>query len=209
MSHALFANIVGWSGVTLGFAMTYFQYHRAKTIGIEGISLPTWSVFACTGIFWTSYGVAQHSLVIIAGSAVVFPLQLGIIRQLHPWRHRLVILRYAGMIAIASGLVTLAFGWSAGVLGTGVTMVFNRVPQIIELIRDDEVQGVSTSAWTIGVLCSALWVTFYVSEGLVAAIIVNVLALSGSAVIAGLAAWRQHGNDVRYRLANVFSTESV
>jgi uncharacterized protein with PQ loop repeat len=88
-------------------------------------------------------------------------------------------------------------------------MVFNRVPQIIELIRDDEVQGVSTSAWTIGVLCSALWVTFYVSEGLVAAIIVNVLALSGSAVIAGLAAWRQHGNDVRYRLANVFSTESV
>ena len=209
MSHALFANLVGWAGVSLGFAMTYFQYHRARNIGIDGISLPTWAVFACMGIFWIAYGVARHSIVMIAGSALVFPWQLGIIRYLSPWKNRAVIFRCAGAIAVSSGLTTLAFGWSVGVLGTGVAMVVNRLPQILELIRDDDVDGVSTSAWMVGVLCSSLWVAFYVSEGLVAAIIVNVLALTGTAIIAGLAAWRQHGSIVRYRLASVFSTESV
>ena len=55
-------------------------------------------------------------------------------------------------------------GWSAGVYGTGFSMVINRVPQLIELIRVKNAQGVSASSWVIGSLGSLLWVIYYTSE---------------------------------------------
>jgi len=191
MSHATFALVVGWAGTVLGFVMTYFQYRRAVVVGVEGISLVTWTLFACMGVFWMAYGVDQRSLVIVAGSALVFPLQLRIIGCLSPWRNRVTISRCVALIAVASGCTTLAFGWSVGVLGTGVAMVSTRLPQILELLRGQVVHGVSASAWSVGVVCSVLWVAFYVSEGLAAAIAVNILTLSGTVAIAGLALWRQ------------------
>jgi small basic protein len=53
-------------------------------------------------------------------------------------------------------------GWNGGVLGVGLAMVGNRLPQLIELARYRGAIGVSLGAWSLGVCCSSMWVDHYV-----------------------------------------------
>ena len=197
MYHSNPALVMGWLGVTLSLISTWFQFRRARTISVDGISLTTWFQFILMGVFWCSYGAVEHSIVIVAGSALVAPFQIAIVARLRPWEHRATVIRAGAFIFLCCALPTMLFGWSAGVLGTGVAMAVNRLPQILTLIRHSGDFGVSAGSWTVGTLCSMMWMMYYSGEHLRSALLATGAAAIGNATIAVLAAWRhqQHRGD--------------
>jgi len=190
MPHLTFAAVAGWLGVSLSFLATWYQFHRVRTVGIDGVSLTTWLQFVLMGAFWVAYGTAVHEFVIVAGSLFIWPMQMVIVARLSPWQHRIVVLRAVLFIGACSFVPTVMFGWSAGVYGTGVAMVANRIPQLHELITHRGDLGVSVGSWTVGAMCSAMWIAYYGSARLWAPLISTGAAMFGNVAIAVLAAYR-------------------
>ena len=190
MIHASFAVTVGWLGVSLGAVSTYVQYQRSRQVSTEGISLATWYQFALMSVFWISYGLAVHQIVIVAGSLICLPMQVSIVARLSPLQNMTTIVRSSAFILVCSLAPTLLLGWSAGVLGTGIVMVANRFPQIATLVRHPGDLGVSALSWLMGAVCSLMWVAFYLGARLWAPLVVTALAMAGNLAIAALAQWR-------------------
>ena len=184
------ADVVGWAGVSLGVISTWSQFRRAREISVDGISLVTWFQFILMGIFWICYGVNQRSLIIAAGAACVMPMQFSIVRRLQPWRQLGVVARSSAFILCCCAAPTLLFGWSAGVYGIGIAMACNRVPQIVTLIKNRGDLGVSVGSWSLGALCSAMWIFFYAGKHNWAGLTATSAAMAGNIAIASLASWR-------------------
>lgn len=183
-------DVLGWLGVSMGVISTWIQFRRARTISVDGISLVTWFQFILMGVFWISYGVHQESIIIAAGAAFVMPMQISIVARLKPWRHGSTILRSSAFIFTCCALPTFVFGWSAGVYGIGVAMAVNRIPQILTLVRNRGDLGVSVGSWSLGALCSAMWIAFYAGNGNWAGLVATSAAMAGNVAIAVLASWR-------------------
>lgn len=187
--HAL-AIDVGWGAVLLGLGGVLAQFGRARRVGVEGVSLATWVLFAFMGTFWITYGVVAHSSEIAVGSLSVLPLQLSIVYRLQPWRSPKVVLRSFTFFVACCVLPTMTWGWVGGVYGTGVAMTVNRAPQIIELIRQEDASGVSVASWLFGVVGCVFWVTYYQNVRLWAALVSTSFAGLANLTIALLATWR-------------------
>jgi len=187
--HAL-ATDFGWGAVLLGLGGASAQFQRARRLGVEGISTATWVLFVFMGCFWITYGVAARSSEVVVGSLIVLPFQLAIVFRLQPWKSPQVVLRSFAFFVMACVMPTLLWGWVGGVYGTGVAMVVNRGPQILELIREEDASGVSATSWLLGVAGTMLWVAYYQSVGLWAALISTAFAGLANLTIALLATWR-------------------
>lgn len=195
MTFALFNALLGWVGVILGYVMTWMQFQRARDVGVEGISLQTWSLFLFMGFFWVSYGIGSGDWVILAGSGPLLPLQIALVARLKPIRNRRVVVLSGGFVFLLSFVTSFIGGWDMGVLGTTVAMLWTRMPQIIELVKDPDVEGVSISSWVIGAVCSAFWVAYYVGVHKWWAMAATAVAVLSNLVIAGLASWRQRARE--------------
>lgn len=202
--HAL-ATDFGWAAVLLGLGGTAAQFQRARRLGVEGISTATWVLFVFMGCFWITYGVAARSSEVIAGSLIVMPLQLAIVFRLQPWKSPLVVLRAFAFFVVACVVPTMLWGWVGGVYGTGVAMVVNRGPQILELIRQEDASGVSVTSWLLGVVGTMLWVAYYQNVGLWAALVSTAFAGLANLIIALLAAWRHRQARQRMIADEVFA----
>jgi len=187
--HAL-ATEFGWAAVILGLGGASAQFRRARRLGVEGISTATWVLFVFMGFFWITYGVVARSSEVIVGSVIVMPFQLAIVFRLQPWKSPQVVLRSFTFFVVACVMPTLLWGWVGGVYGTGVAMVVNRGPQILELIREEDASGVSVTSWLLGVAGTVLWVAYYQTVGLWAALISTAFAGLANLIIAMLATWR-------------------
>ena len=190
MNYDTLATEFGWAAVLLGFWGVLVQFQRARRLGVEGISTATWVLFLFMGFFWITYGVAARSWEVITGSVIVMPLQLAIVFRLQPWKSPQVVMRSFAFFVAACVMPTLLWGWVGGVYGTGVAMVANRVPQIVELIREEDASGVSVMSWLLGVVGTMLWVAYYQDVGLGAALISTAFAGLANLTIALLASWR-------------------
>lgn len=184
------ADAIGLLGVAGSSLATFYQFQRARTLSIDGISFVTWYQFLLMSAFWITYGIGVHRPIIILGSALCAPLQISIVWRLQPWRRLPQIVGATTFIFLCCGLTTLVFGWAAGALGTGVAMAVNRLPQIIQLLRHAGDLGVSVASWSVGAACSVAWIAYYAIDHLVAALIATVAGMVGNLVIAGLATWR-------------------
>jgi len=130
------------------------------------------------------------------------PLQLALVWQLEPRRHLKTVVFSFSVIFLLSFVTSMVWGWKAGVLGTTCAMFWNRLPQIIELIRDPDVRGVSISSWLIGAGCSALWVAYYVGVKNWFAMLATAVAVLGNLTIVLLAWWRQRQQQASETLAD-------
>lgn len=191
-----FGPTFGYLGVALGVVATFAQFRRVRRDGAAGVSPATWTLFCLMGGFWIAYGTAVHSPEIVLGSLTLLPMQLSIVSRLRPLDPA-VVGRAAGFFALCCVAPTLVLGWDAGVLGVGVAMTVTRMPQLIELVREPDASGVSAASWYVGAAGCALWIAYYASTGMAAALIATAAAGLTSLAIAGLATWRHVGSRPR------------
>ncbi len=180
----------GWTAVLFTVGGTFAQFRRATRLSIEGVSLATWTLFVFMSIFWMTYGVDRHSAVIILASVLTLPFQVAIVLRLRFWRRWQVVTRSLAFSLVFCALPVLIWGWPGGVYGTGVAMVVNRAPQLIELIRYPDATGVSVAMWFMGVAGALCWVIYYQNTRLWAALASTACAGLASLSIALLAIWR-------------------
>ena len=187
--HVVYAS-AGYGGVLFGIGSTVVQYQRVRRDGIAGVSLATWTLFVLSSAFWMTYGAVAYSAQIILGSLLVWPMQFYIVGRLSPLRHLATVAKsvlFLGLFAVAP----IGFwGWSGGIYGMGIAMTIMRVPQIIELIQVRHAEGVSAGAWYAGVVCSLLWLVYYVGAHLWAPFIATAGAGLASLMVAVLATIR-------------------
>ncbi|MDE3065782.1 MAG: hypothetical protein KGJ36_08925 [Acidobacteriota bacterium] len=195
----------GWAAVGLGVVATFVQWRRVSTEGVAGVSLATWTLFVLLGWFWVSYGVVARSPEVILGSLMCLPLQSAILFRLAPWRHRAVIARSAAYFALSCVVPSLRFGWTGGVYGTGVAMTITRLPQLLELVRHREADGVSAASWYVGAGGCALWIYYYSGARLWAALTATAVAGVANLSIAALATWRHRQARQRLIAETVFA----
>jgi uncharacterized protein with PQ loop repeat len=185
---------IGWIAVALMLWGTVSQFKRARRLGVEGVSLATWSLFILLGCFWITYGIDQHSAIIIVGSAALIPLQLVIVFKLcrRHARSALRVVAQSTLFAFALCVVpTFFWGWPGGIYGAGVAAVSTRAPQIIELLRDPDVTGVSVRTWVLVSTGSVCWMIYYENARQWAPLVATSFSFAASVVIALLASWRQ------------------
>jgi len=188
-THAV-ALLAGWGGTALGFWMSLAQFRRARREGVAGIAIATWSIFTFMGVFWIAYGIEQHSLVIWLSAAVCQPLQIALVFLLNPLVNVRRVIRALAIVGLGCYLPGVLFGWSAGVYGAGAVMMWNRVPQIAELVRTKHAEGLSVGSWIVGSLCSTLWILYYAVFRNWAPLVATSVALLGNLLIVGLGTWR-------------------
>jgi uncharacterized protein with PQ loop repeat len=190
VSYASVVQPLGWLAVLVGVVGTYAQYRRVTTYGVAGVSVATWVLFVLMGGFWITYGFVAHSLEVTMGSLIILPMQLSIVFRLRPWTHLSVLARSLAFFVACCVMPTVAFGWSGGVFGTGVAMTVNRLPQLLELVREPDASGVSAGAWYLGVAGTLCWVLYYTGVHLWAALVATAFAGLANLVIALLVTWR-------------------
>jgi uncharacterized protein with PQ loop repeat len=182
--------------VALGVVGTFAQFRRVRRDGAAGVSAATWTLFCLMGGFWMAYGTAAHSPEVVVGSLSLLPMQLSIVARLRPLDPATVG-RAVAFFALCCVAPALVLGWDAGVLGVGVAMTVTRMPQLIELVRERDASGVSATSWYVGAAGCALWIAYYASTGMTAALAATAAAGLASLAIAGLATWRHAGSRPR------------
>jgi uncharacterized protein with PQ loop repeat len=190
MSFHSFTISMGWLAVSSGVVGTFAQFRRARTLGVEGVSLATWVLFAYMGCFWITYGFVARSWEVVSGSLLILPMQLAILFRLAPWTRWAVPARALVYFVVCCVVPTMLWGWAGGVYGTGVAMTINRAPQLLELIRHEDASGVSAASWYVGAFGCTLWIIYYVGAHLWAALTATAFAGLANLAIALLATWR-------------------
>jgi len=198
--------LLGWTAVLIGFFGVYAQFHRAGTLGVEGVSLGTWVLFVYMGFFWITYGLFAHSVEVYVGSLVVLPLQMAILFRLKPWEHLRVAGRAMVFFALCCLLPGAIWGWAGALYGTGVAMTINRGPQLIELIRHEDATGVSVGSWALGVVGCSFWILYYVGAHLWAALTATAFAGLANLSIALMASYRHQQSRRRLIAQEVFAS---
>jgi len=188
---SVLVSAAGYTGVTLGAVSAFSQFQRVRHDGVDGVSLATWTLFVFTGVFWTAYGaLGSHSLQVILGSVLLWPLQLYIVARLEPHRHLDVMVKSVLFMLLVAVLPTIVWGWQGGVYGIGAAMTLMRMPQLVELIKARHADGVSATAWYASALCSAFWLVYYDGNHLWAAFWSNASTGLASLTVAILATVR-------------------
>lgn len=199
--------LISWSAVTAGTLSTLAQFRRVSSTGVEGVSSATWLLFTLIGGFWISFGaLSAHSVAVVLGSLLCWPLQLAITFRLTPWRHRRGSLQAIAMFAATCVAPALLGGWSWCVYGCGLAMMLLRLPQIVELVRTRDASGVSSTSWFIGAGCASLWIGYYWNVHLWAPLIATALSGTGSLVIATMAVWRHRQETEEFVRREVFAS---
>lgn len=189
--HSTFVALLSWAAVTAGTLSVVAQHRRVGEEGVEGVSMATWLLFTFIGGFWITYGaLSAHSLAVILGSLLCWPLQIGIVVRLAPWRHPRGALQAAGLFVATCVLPATLGGWSYCVYGCGLAMTALRLPQIAELVRTRDASGVSAASWFMGVATASLWIAYYWNVHLRAPLVATSCAGAGSLIIASMAVWR-------------------
>jgi uncharacterized protein with PQ loop repeat len=180
----------GWLAVSIGLWGVSSQLRRAIRVGVEGISLATWLLFSLVAVYWSLYGFVVHSLIVILGTGVMFPVQFAIVLVMKPWRSLIVVSRCCLFFAVCCIVPTLLWGWPAGIYGATIVTVVNRVPQFVALVRERNVIGVSAASWLIAFLGGAFWLVYYINLHKSAAIASVCITMFTNSSIAALATWR-------------------
>lgn len=183
--------LAGWAGATLGTWTAAAQVVRIRRHGTQGVNATTWALFLTMSAYWLAYGLVVRSPEIIASVLVAAPFLCWLLWLLDPQeRTRGLVPAILIVLACAFGPAAL-FGWSAGVLGLGVVIVGTRMPQLLQLVRQREVVGVSVGSWLLGASSVALWLAYYLSVHHLAAAATMCAALVANLSIAALATLRQ------------------
>ena len=127
--------------------------HLYRSGVAEGVSPMAAYNAVLVAVAWLVYGLAEHLPAVWLVS--VLALGPGV------WQAALLVRRTRTVDLVGAGLwaaalvVAFGVGHFGAVLGLGVVVTTG--PQVVEVLRSDDVSGVAAATWWISILDAALW----------------------------------------------------
>lgn len=132
------------------------RLHRTRNVA--GLSATTSAFTVVSGLSWSAYASAEHLPVLLVSSMGAVTVQVPVLALLAragawPWRNRLL----AAVLAVFYAEVALMWGWT--VLGAVLVghAVIQYTPQVVTVLRSDDVAGVSPVSATIMLTNGMVW----------------------------------------------------
>lgn len=178
----------GVVAVALAWGLAGAQWWRAQH-SAAGISVLSWAVFANLNVTWAVYalGVGNPFLVANGVGAAVFNVALLV-------RVDARLVATLGAIAaanVAAVVVGLVWGWEPVVVWCLAMALFLRWPQVVRLVRDPDVGGVSLVSWVLATVNNVVWVVVAIQADDPWLVAVNVALTLSSLLLVGLCVWRR------------------
>lgn len=197
-------DLIGWAAAAVSTSIALPQGLRiASTRSVAGISTLTWQTMLIAGLAWTAHGVLYGTQQIIWPNILLAITAGWVLWQLTTAR-KLPVIRTWGIPIVVAALA-FAADYMLGPLVYGIIMfipgALGQSAQLREIVRANDVRGVSLISQCAGLLTHILWASFAIPSGeiAVASVAVPMALLVAATVIALLI--RRHVLAVRPAVA--------
>lgn len=180
--------VTGVTGVVLAWSLAGAQWWRARRM-VSGISPLSWAVFLNLNVTWAIYAIGVSNPYLLANGVGAAVLNAALLARLDVQR-----LRTLALVVVGSGLaavVGVTVGWQPVVIWCVAMAIFLRWPQVVRLVTDPDVGGVSLTTWVVAAVNNIVWVVVAVQAGDGWLTGVNVVLTVSSLVLVGLCLWRR------------------
>lgn len=161
-----------------------------RTKSLAGISAISWTLSVILFVVWGTYAIQEHywSLLIANASCLVGATILLVAGVRFGWPKRTLAAAAAGVTAaiVLSLLSSIVLVAIMTVSGAAL-----RLPQIVKLLRSQDVTGVSATTWLLSTATAATWLVISTSRHATGAMIANIAALVMGLVLLALLWWRR------------------
>ena len=189
---------LAYAGAALLTSMSLPQIWRiVRDRSADGVSLPTWIIFALSGVSWLAYGLLLAAPGVIAGNtafvATTLPVVMLLLRRQRGWVWPLAILVPVFAAAGGIGLLLVLPSSAAGAIGVACG-ILTTVPQLIESVQRRRAGLPSeVSRATIGLLLAGqgLWLLYGIFRPDVPILLTNVIAISVNVSLLAVESSRQ------------------
>jgi len=178
----------GVVAVALAWGLAAAQWWRAQR-SAAGISVLSWAVFLNLNVTWAIYALGVDNPYLVANGIGAALFNVALLRRVDV-RPLPTFGAVVGANA-AAAVVGLAWGWQPVVVWCLAMAIFLRWPQVLRLVRDPDVAGVSLLSWVLAAVNNLVWVAVAAQEGDGWLVGVNVVLASTSLLLVGLCAWRR------------------
>ena len=178
----------GLVAVALAWGLAAAQWWRAQR-SAAGISVLSWAVFLNLNVTWAIYALGVDNPYLVANGVGAALLNAALLLRVDPR-----VVRTFGIVLVASlaaALVGLLWDWEPVVLACLAMAVFLRWPQVVRLVRDPDVTGVSLATWVLAAVNNLVWVVVAAQEGDGWLVGVNLVLTVSSLLLVGLCVWRR------------------
>lgn len=179
---------IGLAAVALAWGLAAAQWRRALR-SVAGISVLSWAVFLNLNVTWAIYALGVDNPYLVANGVGAALLNAALL-----FRVDAHLLRTFGIVLVASlaaAGVGLLWDWEPVVLACLAMAVFLRWPQVVRLVRDPDVAGVSLLSWVLAAVNNLVWIVVAAQEGDGWLVGVNVVLAVSSLLLVGLCVWRR------------------
>lgn len=178
----------GLVAVALAWGLAAAQWRRAQRSS-AGISVLSWAVFLNLNVTWALYALGVGNPYLVANGVGAALFNAALLLRVDPQLVRtLAAVLVANVAAVGVGLV---WGWEPVVVWCLAMAVFLRWPQVVRLVRDPDVTGVSTMSWVLAAVNNLVWVAVAAQEGDGWLVGVNVVLATTSLLLVALCVWRR------------------
>ena len=179
---------IGLVAVALAWGLAAAQWRRALR-SVAGISVLSWAVFLNLNVTWAIYALGVDNPYLVANGVGAALLNAALLLRVDAH-----VLRTFGIVLVASlaaAGVGLLWDWEPVVLACLAMAVFLRWPQVVRLVRDPDVAGVSLLSWVLAAVNNLVWVVVAAQAGDGWLVGVNVVLAVSSLLLVGLCVWRR------------------
>ncbi len=152
----------GVTGVALAWGLAAAQWWRARR-SPAGISVLSWDTFLAVNLTWVVYALGVANPYLLANGLGAAAFNVALLARIDPRPGRSLSIVGAATAVVA--VVGLTVGWPVVAVWGFVLALSLRWPQIAELVRAPDVEGVSLLSWLIATANNAVWIVVGIQRG--------------------------------------------
>lgn len=177
----------GLVAIALAWGLAAAQWRRSQR-SAAGISVLSWAVFLNLNVTWAIYAMGVGNPYLVANGVGAALFNVALLRRVDG--HPLATFAAVAGANVATAAVGLTWGWQPVVAWCLVMALFLRWPQVVRLVRDPDVTGVSLLSWVLAAVNNLIWVVVAAQQGDSWLVGVNVALACTSLLLVGLRVWR-------------------
>lgn len=152
----------GITGVALAWGLAAAQWWRARR-SPAGISVLSWDTFLAVNLTWVVYALGVDNPYLLANGLGAAAFNVALLARIdpHPGRSAAIVGGATAVVAV----VGLTVGWPVVAVWGFLMALYLRWPQVVELVRAPDVEGVSLASWLIATANNAVWIVVGIQRG--------------------------------------------